>query len=342
MSCTIRDVALRANVSPATVSRVLNGNSYVREETREKVQEVMQELQYIPSIAGRKISSGGTRKLGMIVPDICNPFFSEVYHASCVAAEEHHYQLLLYHSNESINSESLAIQNILSDQIEGLLITPVADDNEVNVPLLRLVQEKGIPIVFIDREMKKITCDGIFIDNVRGSYEATTLLLNQGHRRIATIAGPHNTIPGRERLEGYVKAMNDFNCPILPEYIQYSDFKSKSSYQMTNRLLDLTAPPTAIFTCNNLTTIGCIKALMSRNKQIPKDISVVGFDEVDLLETLGFHISVVARATSEMGRVAVQQVLSRIANPSESVIHQRIVLQPHLICSGSEYLGIKR
>lgn len=341
MGSTIRDVALKAQVSPATVSRVLNGNSYVKEETRKKVQEVMQELQYIPSIAGRKTAGGGSRKLGMIVPDICNPFFSEVFYASSLAAEEHGYQLLLYHSNESITSESLAIQNLLSDQVEGLLITPVADDNEVNVPLLHLVQEKGIPIVFIDREMKTITCDGIFIDNVRGSYEATALLLNQGHRRIATIAGPVNTIPGRERLEGFTKAMTDYGCEIPEGYIQYGDFKSKSSYQSTNHLLDLPVPPTAIFTCNNLATVGCLKALLSRSKEIPKDISVVGFDEVDLLDTLGFHITVVARATSEMGRVAIQQVVSRIANPVESVIHQRIVLQPHLKCCGSERFGVK-
>lgn len=341
MSYTIRDVANRAKVSPATVSRVLNGNSYVKAETREKVQEVMQELQYIPTIAGRKFVGGSSRKLGMIVPDICNPFFSEVYYAGCLAAAEHDYQLLLYHSNESIASESMAIQSMLSDDIEGLLITPVADDNEVNLPLLRLVQERGIPIVFIDREMKKITCDGIFIDNVRGAYEATALLLNQGHRKIATVAGPYNTIPGRERLEGFLKAMKEFGSTVPPEYIQYGDFKSKSSYKITNRLLDLPNPPTAIFTCNNLTTVGCLKALMSRNKKIPKDISLVGFDEVELLETLGFNISVVARATSEMGRVAIQQVLSRISSPSESVVYQRIVLQPYLKCHGSEKFGEK-
>ena len=341
MGCTIRDVALKANVSAATVSRVLNGNSYVKEETREHVLKVMPELQYISSIARRKKESGGSRKLGMVIPDICNPFFSEVYYASCLSAEEHGYQLLLYHSNENTTSESTAIHNLLSDHVEGLIITPVADDNELNVPLLRLVQEKGIPIVFIDREMKTIDCDGVFIDNFRGAYDATTLLLNEGHRKISTIAGPKNTIPGRERLKGFMKAMSDFGCEIPPEYIQYGDFKSKSSYISTNRLLDLPNPPTAIFTCNNLATIGCLKALISRGKKISKDISLVGFDEIDLLDTLGFNISVIARETSEMGRVAVRQILSRIETQSESVVFQRIVIQPHLKCCGSEKFDIE-
>lgn len=339
MNSTIKDVASRAGVSTSTVSRVLNGNGYVSERAKEKILAAIRELEYSPSVMAVSLSKNRMHTIGVIVPDICNSFFSQVFYAASKLAEAHNYRLILCNSDDSIKQEAAAIQDMISYRVSGMIITPVSDKDGTNVDLLKSVQNMGIPVVCVDREMKSVNCDGVFVDNIRGAYEAADLLLREGHRKIAVIAGPLDTIPGRERMIGYKNAMEDWRVSPQPEHMVVADFKSESSYQSTMALLGSANPPTAFFTCNNLMTLGCLRAILSSGKRIPDDVALVGFDDIDLLDILGYRISVVSRATTEMGAIAMRLLLDRIGKGEPATSSQRVVLQSRLKVCGSEKLG---
>lgn len=341
MAKTIRDVAAAAGVSPATVSRVLNGTSYASDSAKQRVLSAIGELGYSPSVLASSLSKKRSPIIGVIIPDICNSFFSQIILAASKAAEEQDYRLILCNTNDQLRQEANALNDMMSYRASGIIITPMSEAAENNGRLLRDVQASGIPIVFVDREMKNVACDGVFIDNTRSSCEATRLLIAQGHRKIAIIAGPQDTIPGRERMQGYLRAMREAGLVPRPQHIVIGDFRDQSSFQATLRLLSGEDRPTAIFSCNNLMTVGCLRALRSLGLSVPEDLALVGFDDVEMLDILGFPLTVVSRATSEMGAIAMRLLLERIKAPGADAPFQRVVLQSHLKIAGSEKMPIR-
>lgn len=335
MASTIKDVATRARVSVATVSRVINKKGYVSEKARIRVQKAIKELDYLPSQMAINLVKKKMQTIGIIVPDIRNTFFSELFSAASRLAAEHSFRTILCNTDDSVAIETSALQDMISYRVSGIIITPVSDKDGTNVELLQHIQKMGTPVVFVDREMKGINCDGVFVDNIRSSYDATDLLLQEGHRKIAIIAGPQDTIPGRERMLGYRNAMNDWGVDILPEYVADADFKQENSYKVTKEMLQCDSHPTAFFTCNNLMTIGCLRAILECGKTIPRDISLVGFDEIELLDVLGYKISVVSRAISDMGITAMRLLFERM-NETTPLAYQRVIIQSNLKVLGSE------
>lgn len=338
MNSTIKDVASRAGVSPATVSRVINQSGYVSKSVRQKVLAAVEVLEYTPSQMAVNLPKRQMRTFGIIVPDICNSFFSEVFYAASKLAEQHNYRVILYNTDDSVERETAALQDMIAYRVSGILLTPVSDKDNTNVQLLKKIQRSGVPVVFVDREMGGVSCDGVFVDNIGGAYNATDLLLREGHRKIAIIAGPQDTVPGRERMTGYLNALRDWGLSPTREYLAFGDFKLEKSFEATQALLALPNPPTAFFTCNNLMTLGCLRALLSLGKKISEDTALVGFDEIALLDILGHHLSVVSRPTAEMGTLATRLLLDRIEQGS-SMSLQKIVLQSHLKTYGSEKVG---
>lgn len=339
MNSTIKDVASRAGVSSTTVSRVINQNGYVSESVRKKVLNVIQELNYTPSQMAVNLSKKRMNTIGAIVPDICNSFFSEVYYAASKLAEQHNFRMILCNTDDNIKMETIALQDMISYRVSGIIITPVSDKDSTNVDLLKNMKNMGIPVVFVDREMKGVDYDGVFVDNIRSSYDATDLLLREGHRKISIIAGQQDTIPGRERMIGYTNAMRDWGVEPFKEHLIIADFKAEKSFYATTKLLQSKNPPTAFFTCNNLMTLGCLRAILSCGKRIPDDVALVGFDEIDLLDIVGYNISVVSRATTEMGTIATQLLLNQIENGINN-LYQRVVLHSRLKINGSEKYAV--
>jgi len=337
MNSTIKDVASCAGVSTTTVSRVINQSGYVSKSVRQRVLSVIEELGYTPSQMAVNLSKKHMHTIGVIVPDICNSFFSEVFYAASKLAEKHNYRVILCNTDDSIKLETAALQDMISYRVSGIIITPVSDQDGTNADILNKIQNSGVPIVFVDREMQGVNCDGVFVDNVRSAYDATELLLREGHRKIAIIAGPQDTIPGRERMAGYTNALRDWGIIPVQEYLAFGNFKAEKSFQATMELLESDNPPTAFFTCNNLMTLGCLRAILSCGNRIPEDVALVGFDEIELLDILGHSISVISRATSEMGSIAMRLLLDKIEG-DETMSYQRVVLQTHLKLFGSEKL----
>ncbi|QGU94652.1 substrate-binding domain-containing protein [Clostridium bovifaecis] len=337
MAVTIKDIAEKAQVSLATVSRVLNNSGFVKEEKRELVLKTIKELNYVPNSVARSLSTSQSNTIGVVIPDVNNPFFGEVIKGIATVADEEDFNIILCDTDENIDKEFKALEMLKKQRVRGIIITPTSDKNEFNSEYLEALESLGIPIVLIDRDVKYSNFDGVFLDSLNGAFEATDALIKEGHKKIAIIAGPQTSKPGRDRLRGYRKAMIMNKLDIDEKYIFYGDFKLESGYKITKEILKMEDRPTAIFVCNNMMNLGCIKALFEQNINIPGDIALIGFDEIEMLNVLNFKISVVSRPTTEMGRVAMNMLIDRLKD-EESTHTKRITLSPKLTLKGSEKL----
>lgn len=337
MGINIRDIAREAKVSSTTVSRVLNNSGYVKDETKEIILKKIKELNYTPSAVARSLSKNESTTIGVIVPDIENPFFAEIIKGISSLADEKNLNIILCDTNETVSREIKSLNMLKEQRILGIIITPTNDNNEMSNDQLSTLENMGIPIVLIDRDVKHSNFDGVFIDNIRGAYEATRALIKEGHRKIAIIAGPDSSKPGRDRLTGYKKALRMGDIPLDEKYLFYGDFKLDSGYNCTQELLKIEDRPTAILVCNNMMNLGCIKAIYEHKLNIPKDIAIIGFDRVKMLDVVGLNISVVASPNIEMGKRAMELLLKKL-DKKHKTGNVRITLLSKLILKGSEKL----
>jgi LacI family transcriptional regulator len=339
MAATIREVAKVAGVSNATVSRVINNSSRVTYKTREHVLNVIKQMGYAPNEIARSLSKNETKTIGVVVPDINNPFYGEVIKGVSLLADQNNLNILLCDTNWDTDKEMNSLQMLKDHRIRGIIIGPASDSNEFNGEYLFTLENLGIPIVLVGGDIKYSNFDGVFLDNVQGSCDGVSTLIQNGHGKIAIISGPENSMPGRDRLGGYLKAMKINGIEVNENYIYHGNFKLDSGYDITRRILEMEDRPTAIFTCNNMMTLGCIKALSERNLKIPEDMALFGFDEIEMLDIFNMQISVVARPTFEMGRIAMEMLLERFNQKGDHrTATKRITLNTEIKCKGSEKL----
>lgn len=332
----IREIAQKVGVSSATVSRVINQTGYVSEETRLKVLKVIEENNYVPSAIARSLSIQNTSSIGVIVPDIENPFFASVIKGITEVAEKHKYNIMFYGTNDSLNLEHAYLESVVKQRLNGIIITPISEKDPETKNRLFQLNRSNTPVVLVDRDLHGIEFDGVFIDNVKSSYEAVLALIKEGHKKIATITGPLNSKPGKERLKGFQQALKKHKIPILEEYVLEGDFKVSKAYELTKALLTLSNPPTAIFTSNNLTTLGCLKYMTENHLRLGEDVSIVGFDDIEVLKIIDYKLSVVDRDAFLQGKEAMNILLRRLENKSESEGPVKIILPHEVILRGSE------
>lgn len=335
MTATIHDIAKASGVSQATVSRVLNDSGYVKDETRDKVLKVIKELNYAPSAIARSLSTSKTNTIGVIVPDINNPFFGEVIKGISEVADKYDLNIILCDTDESMEKELKALKLLKEQRIRGIIITPTSAEDDYNSEYLATLENLGIPVVLVDGHVKYTTFSGVFVDNIKGGFEATEALIKAGHEKIAIITGRMNSKPAQDRFLGYKKAFSIHNLPIRDEYIFYGDYKQQSGYKFTKEILQMKDRPTAIFTNSNMTTLGCLKAIYESELRIPEDIALVGFDRIDILTIAGINISFVNGPTHEMGRKCMEMLVEILKN-KENRETKRITLMPELVLNGSE------
>lgn len=324
-----------SNVSVATVSRVLHKSDKVKPETRQRVEEAIQTLKLDPQklIRGSRTS---TNVVGVVVPDLMNNFFTEIISGIQDEARKSNISLFVCNTQEDDQSEIHYLHLLSNAHVKGIIITPVSDNwDSVNNEYLQLLYNSHVPIVLVDRDVKYSNYDSVFIDNMRGAFDATRLLINNGHTKIAVIAGPQSTLPGRERLNGYREAYAASHIQVDEKLIFYGDFSLKSGEILTRKILDSHSDVTAIFSQNNLMTLGCVEVLLKAGLKIPDDISLIGFDEMSTLEEVGIDLTVVGRPSYEMGRHAMTLMSKAISNKSPRV-PKRTILMPSLKICGSE------
>jgi LacI family transcriptional regulator len=329
LATTIRDVAKLAGVSVATVSRVINNLDGVKPQTEQKILKAMKELNYIPNLLARSVVSQRSQLLSMIIPDIENPFFAAVYKGASKKLLKGNYMTLLGDSGDELTIEEQLLKIMLEHRVAGLILTPVSEEPDW---LERITLD--IPVCLVDRNINHFDCDRVLIDNQLGTYEATKLLINNGHTKIGIISGPLESTPGKERFTGYYRCLKDHNIDIEDDFIQYGDFREKSGYNLGVKLLELESPPTAILSSNNLMTIGLLEAINGKRLTIGRDIAVVGFDDIPIATLMNPKLTVVSRPMQEMGEIAAEMLLKRMENPEEP--KQLVRMTPHLIVRGSE------
>ncbi|MFC0188255.1 LacI family DNA-binding transcriptional regulator [Fictibacillus aquaticus] len=321
----IQAVARLANVSIATVSRVINGQGGVRKKTEDRILKAIDELGYIRNAAARTMKKKETKTVGVIVPDIKNPFFPIVMAGIEQKAREKGYFTILSSTNESQAMEENIVKNFIERGVDGVIIT-TANENSDH---LKVLQVQGIPIVAVDRSIKQLEADTVLVDNEKGTYEAVSHLISEGHEKIAIICGPLETTPAYRRLKGYKRALNDHNIMADERYIIKGNFQESSGYKGTRDLFLLDERPTAIFSSNNLMSLGCIKAMQDLNWKLGNEVSFIGFDDIDIATLVNPKLTVVSRPMNLLGELAFQLLHERMS-VKDDLPKREYILSPEL------------
>ncbi|HEX9373494.1 MAG TPA: LacI family DNA-binding transcriptional regulator, partial [Roseiflexaceae bacterium] len=308
MSASIKDVARHAGVSIATVSRVLSNKPHVSEHARQRILAAMDELDYRPSRVARSLRVQRSRIIGLIISDIQNPFFNALARAVEDVAYAHQYAVFLCNADENIEKEQLYIDLMQAEHVAGVMISPT---RETESPCQKLINA-GVPVVVIDRGIADLDVDTVVVDNVAGAFDLVAHLIDDGHRRIGAVLGIATATTGRERYEGYARALAVHGLSGSPDLLRTGIPKEASGYRLTGELLDLPVPPTAIFTGNNLLTVGALRAIQARRLRIPDDIALAAFDELDWMSLIKPSLTVATQPTYELGQVAADLLLKRI------------------------------
>ena len=335
---TIKDVAELAGVSITTVSHVINETRYVSDELKDKVFHAMKELEYRPNTLARGLRSGKTKTIGLIIPDISNPFFAEYSRKIEDRGFEYGYNVVLCNSDENPAKELLYIDLLLSKQVDGLMIFLTGNNLNIRHHLIN----GDIPIVVTDREPKGVNTDVVLIDNFKGGYNATQYLLSLNHRRIGCISGPSLIRPSAQRVEGYLTALEDAEIPIDEDLIRLGDFRVEGGEKEMSHLMKISDPPTAVFVCNDMMALGAMRAIQSKGKSVPDDFSIVGFDNTPITKLVYPQLTTISQPIQEMAELAVELLIEKIKlkedNKHKKALkphYKRRILDTELIVRGS-------
>ncbi len=324
---TIKEVAKLAGVSTTTVSYVINKSRFVSKETRTEVLKAINKLGYRPNIIARSLRSGKTNTVGLIICDLRNPFFSEIFQGIETYMGKEGYNIIVINTNYDFDKEKEAAEIFDAKQIEGVIVVPGGDSNEN----IKFLIERNIPVVLLDKRVKNINVDIVLVNNVEGSKQLTEHLISLGHKRIGIITGPLSFTTGEERLEGYLKVLKKYSIPEDKDLIKIGDFKKQSGYLLTLELLSLTLPPTAIFACNNLMGLGAMEAIKERKIHIPKEIGLVIFDDLSWFDHVNPPLTVVIQPSFRLGEIAgellVNQIRKKRKKPKEVMLGVQLKIQ---------------
>ncbi|MBF6332570.1 LacI family DNA-binding transcriptional regulator [Nocardia transvalensis] len=323
MAVTIRDVAALAGVSPATVSRVLNGDPRVAPELREQVRAAVAKLGYRPNSQARSLRTRATKVLGLIIADIQNPFFTALARGVEDAASEHDYSVVLANSDESLDKELRYLEVAAAERMAGVILSP----SSTNASRIDTLTDRGIPVVAIDRRLRWAEVDSVTVNNQKAAKEAVDHLIAAGARRIAMITGPVDASTATSRLAGYRAALREAGLDPDPALEVRGDYRIEGGRAAARALLALPERPDGLFVGNNLMMVGTLDALGQAGVSFPNDLLLAGFDE---MSWAGFAppITLVEQPSYDIGRRATELLLRRISG--EEFPPQRVVLSAHL------------
>jgi LacI family transcriptional regulator len=306
---TIRDVARRAGVSPMTVSRVINRSPSVSSPTRARVEDAIAELGYIPSRLARGLSAQRTGTLALIVPDVANPFFTLIVRGSEDVARRAGYRLLLCDTRADLDAEREVIDELIAHRVEGILIAPVSDRSRDH---LRRLARFDVPYVLVDRAIPGVEADTVLGDSAGGAQQLVEHLIALGHRRIGMITESDAVSTARDRRRGYEAALAAAGLERDPALLVEGTVDPDGGREGMRRLLELEQPPTAVFTVNNLVALGAIEAVRETGREVPDDVALVCFDDIEYASRLNPFLTVMEQPAETFGTLGTQLLLERI------------------------------
>ncbi len=316
-------------MSVTTVSRILNGQaarSRISKSTEEAVMRTAVELGYVPDQLARGLRIKRTHTIGLIIPDISNPFFSTVARNIEIEARKAGYSIILSDTQEETQLEVDSIRLLQSRKVDGFIICPAGEEGEH----LNAILSSGLPMVIVDRHFPELECPDVISDNYRGSFEAVSHFSENNHRRIACIQGRRHTSVNDERVRGYLDALKKYNIPLDESFIVGDSFGERNGYVGAKILLNRAPRPTAIFAASNLISLGAMRAIFEEGLKIPDDISMISFDDQPYSDYLATPMTTVAQQTTEMGQIAFKLLMAQIdlERPSDT---EGVVLPTKLI-----------
>ncbi len=326
---TIVEVAKKAEVSLGTVSRVINNDSHVAPETRERVSAVIQDLGYVANRQARGLKGMKTNVIGVLVPDLATSYIGEILHGIDAELALHEYELMLFTTHRTATKEASYVANMVQGMVDGILLVLPRSLADYTGTLT----EHNFPFVLIDHQGTGKPCPAVGATNWQGGYNATEYLIKLGHKRIGFITGSMDLGCSQDRLKGYRSALRTHHIAEDETLIYEGDFAQPDGYTGASALLDLPLPPTAIFASNDVMAMGVMDAVRNRNLRIPDDVSVVGFDNINQSAMVYPPLTTVQQPLEQMGRVATQMLLGILKSPKNDV--GRIELPTELIVRSS-------
>ncbi len=329
MAVTLDDIARKSGTSVSTVSRVLNKKSAkyrISPVTEKRILKTAKELNYSPNQLARSLRLKRSHTIGLIVPDISNPFFACLIRSIQISAHQLGYSLLVCDTNEEVPLEIEHVRLLCSKGVDGLIVLPVGQKSAHLEALLK----SGPPLVIVDRIFEGLNTSSVVVDNYNGACEAMEHLIQNGHTRIAIIQGLPDTYTTRERLRGYKDTLSRHEIPPEEALIVGRDFRQESGYIETKVLLKMANPPTALFTTSDLITLGALQAIIEEGLDVPGDISIVAFDDVDAAPYFRCPITAVAQPRENLGEMAVKLLLDHVRS-QQRVDVKHIALKPKLM-----------
>jgi len=322
-----KDVARHAGVSIATVSHVINGTRFVSDETRNKVLAAIETLDYRPNAIARGLATNSTHKIGLIISDITNPFFTAVARGVEDVISSYQYNTIFCNTDEDPQRETNYLNLLAAQNVDGIIISPTGVQCETLVALAN----SGVPIVQLDRRSPGISAPLVAVDNELGAYKAISYLIGLGHRRIAYLMGINTVSTQMERLNGWRRALSEAGIPLDESLIVRADPRFygvqsggglsarrsghqtlPSAHQAMSAILEAPQRPTAIFVANNQLTLGALYALKEHELRCPEDISLISFDDHDWAPLFNPPLSVLRQPTYKIGQVAADLVMKMV------------------------------
>lgn len=327
---SIKDVAQRAQVSITTVSHVVNRTRFVSDKVRADVEAAIRELGYVPSAVARSLKSNTTKTIGMLIPNCTNPYFAEIVRSvedHCFAAG---YTLILCNTDDDPHRQGVYLKVLSEKRIDGMIIISTGQDED----LLRLLKGQPIPTVLLDREINEVNCDLVQNAHLQGGLMATQHLIDLGHRRIACLAGPADLTPSTQRIEGWRNALAQNGLTEeSADLLWHSDFSSQGGYVTMQAILAHPQRPTAVFVCNDLMGVGALSAAHEAGVRVPQDMSLIGFDDIELAHFTSPPLTTIAQPKHRIGVAAVDMLLERIQGGR--VEARTVLFQPELVVRNS-------
>jgi DNA-binding LacI/PurR family transcriptional regulator len=323
----LHDVAEMAGVSASTVSRAIHEPQMVNARTRARVQDAIRALGYRPSRVARRlrVERGSSNLIGLVIPDIQNPFFADLARGVEDVAQQHGYAVFLGNSDEDIEKERRYLDVMLAEAVDGVILPPCSERDAAALELAR----SGTPLVCVDRRLARAAVDMVLIDNVRGAYAATEHLIGLGQRRIGFIVGPRRFSTSNDRLQGYRQALADHGIEVDPTLVREGDSRQGSGRQRAHELLALANRPTALLVGNSMMTLGAMEAIREAGLRIPDDVALVGYDDVPWSLAVTPPLTLVRQPAYELGQRGMELLLQRLRDPERSKTIMQ--LQPELV-----------
>ena len=325
-NATIKDVAKRAGVSTATVSRVINKSGYVSKEKEALINEVIREVGFHHNKLARSLSTKRTNMIALMIGDITNPYYPQLTLGVEETANKYDYKVILCNIAGDPEKEKRYINDLMSLRIDAMIIAQSRVEKDYYLNEMKL----PIPVVTLDEQIIIPNSDRVLIDHKKGAFDITTYLINAGYERIAHISGPADLLTAQQRADGYFEALENHGRRRLNQLIRKSEYTIEGGREAMNSLLDLQNRPDAVFAANDMIAIGAMDVIKQRHLKIPEDIAVAGFDDILFTRMTEPRLTTVAQPTHQIGAMAMQIIIDRLGNSNDSLEPRTIILQPSI------------